>query len=347
MSTELVSRDSARAVYNSLNGTDLEAHRDNLTAEQAELINSQFDIELRLGAHGIVRQDKSTDNKFSQQPVEQDYEEAAQTVASLQPGDILFMENYGFSHNPSPPQADEMPAATDDQLSISEMFKRTVGPMLSEQLKQHDRAALEQKRKAHTISAWAYAYELARLKGVQTIFADQDAFEAEANRALANGKTARELHSTLDPSEQALAWRIHGQREQKVVNTVKDWALQHLAEDINPNTPKRKLVILFGSAHRDGLERAFSNLGLNATTTLLAEATTTERLIENAPAAIEEDPAAATQEILEVAKFAILQLLSRQAMPLDPDTPQNSHVPSNSEASSRASSDADESRSLV
>lgn len=94
-STELVPLDYGRFVFNTLHGTGLEAHKSNLTAEQAKAINDHFDIELYFGKHGTAAGDLVP---WREVPTQRDYDAAAKVVEDLQPGDMLFLEAPGFTN---------------------------------------------------------------------------------------------------------------------------------------------------------------------------------------------------------------------------------------------------------
>lgn len=246
MTAELVPLTYARRAYNILHGTELQAHGDILTAEQAERINRYYDIELHLGTHatGVPR---SLGGLYwdAFRPSASEYDQAAAIVEALRLGDTLFLESHGFTYQP------ESSSQIDERLSTQQ--------------------ELEQRRREGSISAWRYAEGLAALKGIPIVYADHDAFEKDSLRDLTNGKGMRELGRSSNEEERLLYERMNHQRELKACNTVKDWALNHLPLDDTAayGSGKPKLVVVFGRAHKQGLEEAFSNLGLDAKTILM------------------------------------------------------------------------------
>lgn len=248
MTGELVPVTYAREAHNILHGTDLVHHNDLLTAPQAARINRHYDIELHLGTHGTGIP-KALSAVLAgtlhdlQRPTATEYDAAAAVIETMQPGDVLFTESRGFPH-----QHDS------SSLLATRQSKVIATPEL-----------LERKRAEGSISAWLYAQELAVVKGIQVVYADYDKFDSDAMKALSEGKTHRQLNHEINDKERALSKRMHGDRELKARNTVKDWALEHLPDEGNKPVQERKpkLVLLFGRAHKEGLEEAFHAIGLD------------------------------------------------------------------------------------
>lgn len=258
-STDVVPFYDALPEWNRLHGTELEAHNDALSIEDARRINEQFTITIYGGSHAQGHRGNVLDvlSIFSQ-PLERHYDEAKRVVDTLGPGAVLFLENYGFSQGSLAPNVNEKSTAADDKL-----------------------VKLERARQSRAISAWDYALELAKSKGIPVVFADQNAFEAESNRALNKDRNPRDLLDSPDPTEKAFGERIVEQRSRKAAYIVKDYALDHLLENSDPATPKRQLVILSGITHLEQIKEAFDKLNLEATPVLLNVATHEEVIKEN------------------------------------------------------------------
>jgi len=127
MSNELVPLDYQRYAYNAHHGTDLQHHNSLLTAEQTAQVNDNYDIELYFGTHGAApaHGTEATHNPLVL-PSQKEYDEAAAVVDSLQPGDTLFVEGYGFTEptlEPLPPiSSTEELASSIGSLSSSRLF---------------------------------------------------------------------------------------------------------------------------------------------------------------------------------------------------------------------------------
>lgn len=275
MSIELVPLSYARDAYNVLHGTELRTHTDALTAEQASRINSNYDIEVHVGTHGQAP-GAHPDNPYAviTLPTQQEYQEVAAVVAGMQPGDTLFSEGYGFRDQPPEPvMIPNRPTTAADGPAVS-FFERMFSEhrlALAHELRAAAGRRLEELRRDYKIDAWDYARQLAILKGVRTVYADHDIFDDELLDALGQNKDLLRLTTDSNPEERALAERIHVQRERKARNIVKDWALDHLPPKgmPPPNGRKPKLVLLFGGLHKEGLKRAFDDLGLDTKVTVM------------------------------------------------------------------------------
>jgi hypothetical protein len=275
MSSELVPLSYAREAYNALHGTELQTHNDALTAEQAARINNHFDIELHLGTHGLASGEQSYDPyALIALPTQQEYKEAAAVVEGLRPGDTLFIEGYGFNSQPPEPVQvpDRLPLTTEKGSTFAQRMFGQLALTMAHEMKAEARRGLEQERHDYKISAWDYARQLAALKGVRTVVADHDVFEDQSLRALSKGRGLMELMRSPNKEDQALAERMHAQRERRARNMLKDWALDHLPPEGSPAQEgghKPKLALLFGGAHREGLEQSFNDIGLKAEVTVM------------------------------------------------------------------------------
>ncbi|HEX4661993.1 MAG TPA: hypothetical protein VH144_00075 [Candidatus Saccharimonadales bacterium] len=249
-----------------IHGTELSAHTDALTAEQAERVKAQYDIEVYMGAHGqALGTHADNPNRILFLPTQKEYQEAAAIIDDMQPGDVLFREGYGFVGPVSEPIiAPEVLSRLGEkppESSLSGQLGVMLGQVMLHQTLGELRKSLEQSRQNCQIDAWQYAQGLASLKGIRTVSADIDAFDVNVLQELA-GKEVLNPVIRKSKEDQALLDRIHIQRERKAVTIVKDWALDHLEEPSVSNGHKPKLVLLFGSAHQQGLQKAFDNLGL-------------------------------------------------------------------------------------
>jgi len=287
-STELVPRSYAREGYNVLHKTELKTHTDALTADQAERINDNYDIEIYVGVHGRALKDGPKSGlDLIALPTQEEYDEVAAVVGSMHPGDTLFIEGYGFARQPSEPVrlSELLPDVAEQESHDAALraFGELALSMVAE-LERYSRAQLEQQRNEYAIGAWQYAYELAELKGVQTIFADHDAFEHKSFRALNKGREPQELLTSSTEDDQGLLERLDAQRERTARNMIKDWALDHLPADdaALPSDRKSKLVLLFGAAHKEGLRQAFADIGLDANVTAMKRTSNQERASEQA-----------------------------------------------------------------
>ncbi len=281
ISGQLIPVEGHRQAWNTINGTELEGHNDALTAEQARRINAQYDIEIQAGLHGIVTEvdDDTLPEDYLRLPTQREYAEAAEVVGGLQPGDVLFVEAYGFGRQAPEPaaQLDVLVESIDTsdmdpvQQRVAEVVMsaavhyRTDIDKYKEQLKLQ-RSQLEDQRQNYEISAWRYASTLARLKGVRVVYADHDAFDVAMMQPLQGGKKLSELGMSDDESDREFFWRVQTQRELKARNTLKDWALEHLQADVTRPEEERKpkLVLLFGAGHAASLKQAFDDVGLEA-----------------------------------------------------------------------------------
>jgi hypothetical protein len=252
MSHEIVTRSHLLSNYNQDHKTELVAHSDNLTASEAARINRYFDIEVYVGAHGEsapVKMEKiiTAYNKPYSGITQEDYSAFGAVVESMQIGDVLFRESYGFKKQPDEPSF------------LLSLLHQAAGT--------YRRGKLEDERKNFGIGTFDYAERLAEINSIQTVYADYDAFEAEALKTLAHGMDVRaKAYDECDSYAMALAQRVHPNRVRIARNTVKDWALDHLppAGKKSLRGRKPKLVLLFGAGHREELDQAFRGMGLRA-----------------------------------------------------------------------------------
>jgi hypothetical protein len=305
-SRQLVPLSYAQNAYNAAHGTELQTHTDTLTAEQAARINDNYAIEIHVGTHGLLLgADPNSPHAVNTLPTQQEYEEAAAVVADMQPGDTLFLEGYGFNAQPPEPAMipDRLETASEKN-STTSVLKAFGQLTLSMAHKQNAEARrrLEQERRDYKVGVWDYAEKLAALKGIRTVYADQDAFGRESLQALAKGKGILELLRSTDAEDQALAKRISAQRERSACNLMKDWALDHLPQEATPtlNGRKPKLTLLFGSNHKKGLEQRFNDLGLNAHITVMESTNEQERAKEHTLPAVSEALAALMASLITV-----------------------------------------------
>ena len=256
---ELIPTHYQREAWNTLNagipnddGTpkyDSLPHHDNLlTAEQAEKINQTFSVEAYLGTHGIIGSDAD------RIPTQKDYEAAKEVVDTMGPHDVLFVENYGYTKHTLEAEDTEEPGVRKQNL--------------------------EQQRQDYGLDAWAYAEQLAHLKGNRVLHADADAFTSEQMKA--SEKVSMDDSSSLADELEYRA-RVNKVRERANANVVKDYALEHI--DDYPDLPdgvRPRLIILFGSKHYAGLLEQYNNLGINVKFTLLNGSTRYQRQQEQA-----------------------------------------------------------------
>ncbi len=266
VSKELVPQDYGRFAYNALHGTALEAHKDHLTAEQARRINENFDIEVYLGTHGFALDPNDPYSRLGGLPTQEEYDAAADAVNGLEQGDVLLVEGVGFmeSEVQSVPQLHEQDLSTSVAANPAFEYLAHLVLQLADQSIELQRKDLEERRRNYGLDAFSYAIELARLKGVEILYADHDAFEVAANHAVL-GKNALDLMAGT-PEERAKAPVVHASRERKARNTVKDVGLKRLPVAEQRVEPVRKpiLRLLFGRGHKDGLEQGFNEMGLDA-----------------------------------------------------------------------------------
>jgi len=268
-SVELVPQSDDRFAWNVLHSgapdsAELPYHNSQLTAEQAARVDQNYAIEFYLGTHGLG--DTQFHNRYAA-PTQKEYDAAAAVVDSLKPGDVLFVEGYGFTHPISVGReiAEIVNAPPIPRSSLGSLLSSVRVIALEEQ-----RKALEAGRANGKISAWAYATGLAQLKGNEVIMADADAYDMERFSG----------HPIVGSGSE----NFHQYRERAAINIVKDWALEHLPDvDDNIAEPaeKRRLVLLFGSGHEADLKRQCQERGLNVSFTTLEASTLQERAWEH------------------------------------------------------------------
>lgn len=220
-------------------GTNLEEHNEDLTPEQAQQINDNYDIVLHGGGHGKF------ENGTSVQVFDADYDAAAGVVEAMQPDDVLFLEGFGFK--------------TAEAKPVLQSFADMGVP--------EKQAILQKMREARKISPWDYAIELAGLKGITAINADIDALQTEKAKAAGFLNTEKNVEIGPDENGKYLDERIHAWRNQTAYNIVKDWALAHLPPAHTP-PPERKrgLHVLYGLTHLNEIRELFEERNLHVTT---------------------------------------------------------------------------------
>jgi hypothetical protein len=283
MSSELVPQTYARSAYNVLHRTELAAHTNRLTPEQASQINSTYDTWAYVGRHGQI--DKNNEYDIVGPPTQQEYEDMAKIVDGMQPGDTMYVEAPGFD-GPALPPAISIEAAvamyTDRYPTVDKAKVSSVIQNLRKEWLDDAGSQLEKLRRECKIDTFTYAESLALMKGVRVVYADIDAFDADSFRAFTGGKTLHDLLDSTDKDEKRLLRSTRPQRERTAVNILKDDALEQLSmgKTVAPDERKPKLVLLFGARHKDGLDRAFDNLGLKVNIVRMASTGNQERLLE-------------------------------------------------------------------
>jgi hypothetical protein len=293
MSNELVPMQDVRNAYNALHGTEFKHHTDALTAEQAARINGTYDIEIFGGLHGLIKSDNTEAFEpidWLKLPTQEEYDQAAAVVAGMEPGDVLFLEGYGFN-KPLPESGmspEHLPSTmnidTDTLHMLGELATSIMNVINTDKVQADAHTRLEQERRDYRITAWEYAYKLAALKGVRTVYADHDVFDQQAFEALTGGRTLRDLRYSSDADSRLLVRHGDEQRERSIRNIVKDWALEHLPPEraATPSGRKPKLVPLLGIKHGRRLKQRFDDVGLNAQVTEMKFTSVEERAREQA-----------------------------------------------------------------
>lgn len=267
MTNELVPFDCVRSAYNTLHGTDLEAHNDLLTREQAARINQHYDLQVYVGTHARGYNPKTDDlEQFRLTPTPLEYAEVEAVVNTLQVGDALFVEAYGYAAQPIELYAHDVSWRHNLGMETVDPNRSSLLGVIGQNIFAGRGRRLEQSRQRFEISAWRYAAELALLKGIQVVYADHDAFDEAAFKALYNGRSSSEVRYGVDPTDRAIIDDTDMSRERRARNIVKDWALRHLPpeQDDLESGRKPKLALLFGSAHEDGLRAAYDDAKLQA-----------------------------------------------------------------------------------
>lgn len=238
-STQIVPAQYDRTAWNMRHGTQLEAHNDELTPEQAQLINDNYDIVIHGGGHGKFKEGTPG------QVFDADYDAAAGVVEAMQPNDVLFVEGYGFK--------------TPEEKPVLQSF-----PDMSPSQK---RLLLEKMRENRMVNPWHYAIELAGFKGITVVNADIDAAQYEKAKELGFLDPDKNAEIGPDVHGKYINERIHAWRERMSRNIVKDWALAHLPPAQTPPLErKRGLHVLYGLIHLDQLKESFEERGLQVTT---------------------------------------------------------------------------------
>jgi hypothetical protein len=242
---------------------DLKLPTEPLTPEVAERIAEHFDIRLVVGTHGIAGGDVS--DPRTRPTAQKDYDAAADVVESMEPGDILFVENYGTEIDP----------LVEAQSIMAALAIEVLG---SDEVRQQIRNQIEPDRQS--ASSFTYAYRLARSRDITVVFADFNPGQKAAAKELSGDRELLELIRSPLPEDRELADAIDAERELQARDIVVDWARESLPpEGTPPPERKRQLVLLFGLAHKEGLERAFSEVGLKPEVTILGHEARQEQAV--------------------------------------------------------------------
>lgn len=281
-------------------------HDSLLTREQAEAINSHYDIVLNFGTHAFGRENLPRGaHPWMSMSTQREFSEVETALSGVKEGDTVFVESAGFVSQPPKAVTEkdiqavkEVEAMIRAELakgtaSLEEgMFKLTTASIMriTAEVMAVYRASLSvvsgvaaQRSREHNLgSAWDYARFLAASKGVQVRYADYDAFSLAKAEQHA-GKPMMDLALSGDIDDNLKFMRNNRQRELAARNAIKDWALANLPpEDApTPSGQKPKLVLFFGAAHRDSMIEAFKQMGLNVTVNDLAKSTMEERVNEH------------------------------------------------------------------
>lgn len=257
--SEIMTLHESRKALNTIYNLELPYHGSFITPEQAEAINTKFDIELHLGIHGIARskarQHRSFDDIFDE-PTQKEYDAAKDVVMGMRSCDVLFTECFNF------------PEASDkflDDLRLRQealkQFRFGLLPSFMSLKMEGDRQKLlrqnEHARQKKEISSFVYAKNLAGARGNRILYADIDKIDVANLRGI-----------TGDPNwklgvKDALDFRVHRLREQRAPNIVKDYAIDNLWHAEPSSEIKPRLILMFGKNHKEGLIEAFDELGLN------------------------------------------------------------------------------------
>lgn len=256
-----------RQAYNDAHGTDLREHDDSLSPTDAERVNNYYSIELYTGSHGSNVDDRH-DVPDAHRTTDDEYEAVALLVDSMEPGDALFVEAIGFTRP-------EYPSVTEEGLTglegrhqtpmrqaVAEMFAGMLPIMRARQA-----AHLQEQREQRLITSWAYAQQLATLKGIAVVPADIDAAELEVLRRQGTDKFGVSADMTRDAQGMTLTDRVFLRREQAACNILKDYALAHLPDQAGQTpapaeTRRPRLVQLFGFGHLGSILEHYNQLGL-------------------------------------------------------------------------------------
>ncbi len=223
-----------------------------LPDEAIKTINQYYEIELYVGRHGSGRANQQHSNPSSM-PTQSEYAATEIIADSLSPGDMLFIEGKGFS-------------AEAEQYGFTAQQARVLA------------------NNYHT-DTFTHALLTAEAQGVVASRADLSSSEWQQVEA-ALGKPVENLRLD-DPIEAAAFKAVDIQRERAAVRKVVHSALLQasslieLQQDPELEVEKRRLVLLFGAGHKDGLVEAFNELGLTITVSELRRSTPEERTSEH------------------------------------------------------------------
>ncbi len=257
ISTELVPLQYGREAWNIIHGTSLETHSNLLTEEQAAQINSENDIVLAVGDHGQSKRYAKGQNEI---PTDREFWDMAHFVKSLQPGDVLFIEYSGFRQQRTPP-AEAAPAQPEQAAKQKGRLRQMLGKLAlgsREETTITESPALKKAREEREVDLWAYAGRYAEERGITVLHADIDEY---TEHTLTSGRDIFDIARSEDAADQALMAHIDSMRERAARNIVKDWALAHPADN-QWSERKRRLVLLFGDEHTEGLKQTFADIDL-------------------------------------------------------------------------------------
>ncbi|HEX6461777.1 MAG TPA: hypothetical protein VFZ58_00695 [Candidatus Saccharimonadales bacterium] len=223
-----------------------------LSDEAIDTINQYYDIEVYVGRHGTGRASQQYYNPSSM-PTQAEYAATEAVAGSLRPGDMFFIEGKGFS-------------AQTEQYGFTVQQARSLA------------------NDYHT-DTFTHAHLMAEAQGFAVSRADLNSSEWQQVEA-ALGKPVENLKLD-DPIEVAKFKAVDVQRERAAARKVVDSALFQASGLIEPQQKsgleeeKRRLVLLFGTDHKEGLVEAFNELGLAVTVGELHRSTPEERTSEH------------------------------------------------------------------
>lgn len=256
-SKELVPLSYGRNVWNKIHQSDLPNYQGVVPPEYLEEINEVYDTRLYLGTHGSSRKTGNAGIDAAIRPTQREYTAARRTVDALLSSDVLFLENYGYTDQPASPLSSASIYMVQLAVLGGSIPKRRVLQGIKTEQKE-TLEDIEAQRDGYLISAWDYAYRLARHRGIKTVFADVDAYQELLFKEQHRGLPLSELYLAGDES---VVNRIHRIREQRVAKTVVHCALAGLSS-ARVASQKPVLAVMFGGGHRETLPEAFDNEGL-------------------------------------------------------------------------------------
>jgi hypothetical protein len=243
-----------------------------LEDETIALLSAHYDIEVYVGDHGHSSSYMSERGMGHLQPnfapSDLDYADIADIIDSVRSGDRLYMEGPGHARQSPKPEAVEQAEAFISSKHDSSVAIAASG-ILKTQLQVYSdnmlRAA-EQGRETATITTFTYAEYLALGRNIPVLYADINAVERDVLEVAAGKRL--DLLDQFDTGEKAIFNYVSTQRERAAGQRLVDDALEHLPEPTSDmvehesTTTKKRLILLMGTDHRDGLEQVFADLGL-------------------------------------------------------------------------------------